>query len=966
MRFEPVPSGDDFVYLAGVWITRLAFLFVLCSFVPLVYRVGQGIDRERGVINRSRGTERRLILLVGVLAATGSTATLASRADSFASWSAFLAIPMLVVGAGLALSALLSRIRAAGDQLLLPVALALTSVGLIEQQRLRLLSGEAAAQAQWFILAAGLCMVSLVALPHRRHLHALAHHQYSLAFVGIALLVAPALPLVGREEGGARLSIGLGAAHLQPSEFSKILLAIFAAAYLADHRAFLARAPRHIGPVPLPRLPYFAPVVMTWSLGLAVMVAERELGTALILYGYLVVATWLATGERFYGILGLVLLAPLAKAGYELFPHVRARVDVLFSALPMPPGVGDQLTQGLFALGYADLIGTGLGNGLPDVIPAVWTDYVFSAFVEETGVVGAAALLALYVIFVWRAIATARRAPTPFLQLLAAGLGFLVAFEAILVVGGVTKSIPHSGIALPFVSYGGSSLVANWLLVGLLMRIGGASRQIPPRLVAGPVGRGRSSVPVIGLVGSLRGLSILISVLFAVALLRVGYWSLLTPHEVAMDQRDRRFYPLEGDRPRGAIVTSDGVTVVYSVRTPTGYQRMYQDGTLSHVVGYATRSAVEGIEGALGRELIPRRGDDWLSQLRARYIGPSPAATVVLEIDSRIQAVAAAGLAGHRGAVVVLDVRTGGVIASASSPHYTSREIIDSPWSGAFLRSAREADGFFIDRTTAALYPAGAGAHLVAAIAAIDRGLNIEAIRVDDPFRADDSWGSYYVRSPTAAHATLDLSRALRSAEDIYFAKVGLLVGGEQLASYARALGLDASPPVELPAGRGRVSLKGSLTTPILVAQTAAGLGEMRVSVLQMARLIATLGSGGVPPPVHYVSAVHDQTAVLPLPRDASPRRVMSGQTASFVLGSLTRTSVTGALVGVDAPREQVQVASHSATTDDSGRTTTWFLGLAPAQKPVAAIAVVLESDGRASPASALIGRDVLSAAVRR
>jgi cell division protein FtsW len=210
-----------------------------------------------------------------------------------------------------------------------------------------------------------------------------------------------------------------------------------------------------------------------WAFAMVVVIFEKDLGASLLFLGIFLAMLYLATGEAFYTLIGLVLLIAGGFVVYHAFGHVQVRVDTWLRpfAEDLRFDAGYQIVQGLFALGNGGLFGAGLGNGMPDRIPVVWSDFVFNAFAEETGFAGAAALLAMYLLFVYRGMLIALRAPTPFLQLLAAGLSFIVAFQTLVIVGGNARLIPLTGVTLPFVAYGGSSLVTNFMLVALLIRV---------------------------------------------------------------------------------------------------------------------------------------------------------------------------------------------------------------------------------------------------------------------------------------------------------------------------------------------------------------------------------------------------------------------------------------------------------------------------------------------------------------
>jgi cell division protein FtsW (lipid II flippase) len=293
-------------------------------------------------------------------------------------------------------------------------------------------------------------------------------------------LVAPLLPGIGREINGARIWVKIGLGSIEPWEAVKLVLVVFFAAYLEEYREVLAQSPRRIGPFPVPPVPYLLPIIAMWAMAMVVMVFEKDLGATLLFFGIFLAMLFLATGEAFYTLIGLGLLLAGAFVAYHTYPHVAARVDIWIRpfAEDLRFGAGYQLVQGLFALGNGGLLGAGLGNGMPERIPVVWSDFVFDAFAEETGFAGAVALLAVYLLFVYRGMLIALRAPTTFLQLLAAGLSFIVALQTLVIVGGNARLIPLTGITLPFVAYGGSSLVTNWMLVALLMRVSEASARM--------------------------------------------------------------------------------------------------------------------------------------------------------------------------------------------------------------------------------------------------------------------------------------------------------------------------------------------------------------------------------------------------------------------------------------------------------------------------------------------------------
>ncbi|HET7699671.1 MAG TPA: FtsW/RodA/SpoVE family cell cycle protein [Candidatus Limnocylindria bacterium] len=415
-----------------------------------------------------RADEMRLLVWVAALVATGSVAVAAAEATSFDRRQ--LLIPVVFVALAVALHAFLAIRRVRGDQLLLPLASALTAIGLVLMQRLQpddtpLL----AQQLTWMIVACGAFAATML-IP--RDLTTIGRFKWMWALLGVALLVSPLLPVIGREINGARIWVGLGRFNFAPWEAVKILMVVFFAAYLEEYREVIAR-PRRIGPIPVPPVPYLLPMLAMWAIAMAIVVFEKDLGAALLFLGIFLAMLYLATGEAFYSLIGIALVALGGYVLYQTFGHVQVRVDTWLDPFheEMRFGAGYQIIQGLFALGNGGLFGAGLGNGMPHRIPIVWSDFVFDAFAEEAGLAGAIALLALYLVFVYRGMLIAIKAPTPFLQLLAAGLSFIIAFQTLVIVGGNLRLIPLTGVTLPFVAYGGSSLVTNWMLVALLIRV---------------------------------------------------------------------------------------------------------------------------------------------------------------------------------------------------------------------------------------------------------------------------------------------------------------------------------------------------------------------------------------------------------------------------------------------------------------------------------------------------------------
>jgi cell division protein FtsW (lipid II flippase) len=366
------------------------------------------------------------------------------------------------------------RVAPGADPLLFPLAFVLNGLGLVMIRRIDYaLSADGASalapsQTIWTMVGVTLLVATLLII---RDYEALDRYRYVIGITAIVLLLMPLLPLVGATINGARLWIRFAGFSIQPGEFAKLGLAIFFASYLAENRQLLTVATNRVGPLMVPPARAFGPLLAVWGLSLSVLVFQRDLGLSLLLFGVFISMMYVATSRVVYVIGGLGLFALGGYAAYLLFGHVQDRIGIWLDLWNSDAFGAGQLQQSLFALGSGGLAGVGLGHGHPNLIPIVSTDFIFSAFGEESGLLGTTALLLCYVLFVDRGYRVALRCPTEFGQLLALGLVTLYALQVFIIVGGVTRLIPLTGLTLPFVSYGGSSLLANYVLVALLIRV---------------------------------------------------------------------------------------------------------------------------------------------------------------------------------------------------------------------------------------------------------------------------------------------------------------------------------------------------------------------------------------------------------------------------------------------------------------------------------------------------------------
>lgn len=480
--------------------------------------------------------------------------------------------------------------------------------------------------------------------------------------------------------------------------------------------------------------------------------------------------------------------------------------------------------------------------------------------------------------------------------------------------------------------------------------------------------------PVRSIGANLRSLTVAIALAFLVTSFGVGYWTLVASEELGSDPFNPRLVSALRDRPRGKILDGAGGVLADSVRTADGYQRRYTDRSLAQLVGYASfKYGAAGIEAAYADSLVGQDPADPLATWRARYLGERGApGAVVLGIAPKVQKAAADALAatGKRGAIIALDPRTGTIIASVSLPSYDANLVVDPKTEEtAWQQVSDNVERPLIDRARSGLYPPGSIFKLITGAAALENGVDPDArTRVDDPWQADRSWGDYFVRSSSRAHADFTMADAYRLSENIYFAKVGLRVGGAKVAEYAQRFGIGTVPKCDVSAAKGQLSNTGSLDRPTLIADTSYGQGELLASPLQMALVAAAIGRGGVMPTPHYATEVRDSAG--------NTIRTIAPTAAGQVIRPDTAARVTQYLIGaVEGPGafafgakiSGVRVAGKTGTAENpAGPPHGWFVGFAPAEAPSVAVAVIIENSAEGGTAAAPIGGRVMQAALGR
>lgn len=410
------------------------------------------------------------MLAAGVVVGAYVLASLGKTASLPANIGPFLGLVLGLVGTAHIVT---RRVAPRANPLLLPLVGLLNGIGYVFVARLD--THLAGLQALWTAIGVAAYVVTLVLV---RRAADLDRYRYLFALVGMALLVLPLAPVVGRTINGARLWVRVGPLSFQPVELAKIALAVFFCSYLVEKAEVLAVGTQRWGPFMAPQLRHFGPLLAAWGVSMLIMIGERDVGFSLLFLTAFVALLWIATGRAIYLGFGTALFAAGAVVASKLFGHVHERIQIWVNPWPYASTKGYQIVQALFALAAGGIGGTGLALGSPQRIPVVASDFIFAAIGEELGLLGTAAVITAFVLLVGTGMRIALAAVRRFDKLLAAGLTAIVGLQAFFIMAGVTRLLPLTGVTLPFVSYGGSSLVANYIIVAVLARISDDTRAV--------------------------------------------------------------------------------------------------------------------------------------------------------------------------------------------------------------------------------------------------------------------------------------------------------------------------------------------------------------------------------------------------------------------------------------------------------------------------------------------------------
>lgn len=878
-----------------------------------------------------------------------------------------LAVPIGLFAAFAVAHVAIRYLAPGADPVILPLVFVLSGIGIAFVTRLK--PDLAMGQVLWLFVSVAAMVVTLAVV---KNLDDLAQYKYILGLTGIVLLILPML--IGTERGGSKLWLTFGPFSFQPGELAKILIILFLASYLAEHRELLSASTHKVGPLALPRPRMLMPLLAMWGVCLLVVVFERDLGSALLFFTFFVVMLYATTGRVSYVLFSLVLLLLGGYVCYHVFSHVQNRIDIWMDPFGNPDG-GYQLIQSLYSLADGDLIGTGIGKGMPTLIPVVESDFIFSAIGEEMGLLGGAAVLIAYMLFAVRGFATAARAKSDVSAFTAIGLTTSISFQAILIVGGCTGFLPLTGVTLPFMSQGGSSLLASFIVVGLLLRAGdeatgrdaelsgaGTIPAVPSEKAAavahGSHVRGRFGLdtPESGVLGRVALGNRIVALITVFALLFAALITHLTVVQVVRAQ-EYRDMPSNNHTiaksayvQRGAIITSDGQTLVESVQQADGtYVRSYPNGSVAaHTVGYiSTQYGSSGIEASMNDTLSGQQNySTWQDALNSLAGIQTPGSSVVLTINYQMQKAAESVLKNYTGAIVVLNPSTGAVLAKASNPTYDLSNV------GSALSGSSGSTSSLVDRTTQ-LYTPGSTFKVITLGAALESG----KYTLDSTINAPSSMnigGQSVSNDHNAGYGEITLTEALAYSANTAFGQLGTSLGANTLVSYAKAFGYGSSLGQDFSCTASLMPDPSEMTE-WETAWAACGqpVGEHaspagpQTTVMQNAMVAAAIANNGIvmnPYVVDHVLSPSGATTSTTTPKSLG--QAISADTATKVKEAMLEVVTSG--TGTGARVSGYKVAGKTGTAQVGNNSiNSLFIGFAPYDSPTLAISVCIEGNGK-------------------
>lgn len=877
------------------------------------------------------------------------------------------AVPIALVVSFFVAHLALRRFAPNADPAILPIAFLLCGIGICFV--LRLAPESAGGQIVWLFAGIALMVATIILVPS---VERLGRYKYTCLLFGLILLLLPIMPVIGREYNGSRIWLSIFDHSFQPGEIAKILIVLFLAAYLADNRELLSVMRRSRSGLKYPDFRALIPLLAMWIIAMLIVILERDLGSALLFFGIFLVMVYVCTGRLSYVIIGILLVAIGGVGLYMLFPHVQTRIAIWLNPFADPGGSGYQLVQSLYSLADGGLFGCGIGRGMPTFIPEVESDFIFSAIAEEMGLLGASGVIFLFMLFAVRGFLTAARAKSDMAAFTAVGLTTSICLQAFIIIGGVTGFIPLTGLTLPFMSQGGSSLLSSFIIVGLLLCAGNEGTGLQTEMTSTTTIKTPGETGVLGRTALGKRLTRLITVfalLFAALIANLTFIQVVQADELQNRSDNNHTLQRIAEQQRGAIVTSDNVVLAESIPQSDGtYERVYPQGSLAaHVVGYTSqRFGSTGVENTMGSTLVGEEHFETLGDAIRAYAGERPQGNdVVLTINSKIQRAAEGVLNGQKGACVVLDTATGAVLAEASAPTYDNSNVES-------ILTGSSSEGTLVNRATQTLYAPGSTFKIVTLGAALDTN----TVTPDTVYSAPSSidiGNAPITNYKNHAYGRVTVAEATALSANTAFAQIADELGAKNLVAYAEKFGFN----------NDKVALDFSLATSLMPDpnemtrwETAwAGDGQPvgehespagpQATVMEMAVCMAAISNNGVALHPYVISKVVSASGSTTF--ETKPQ--IMGQTISEKTAKTEQEILAGVVehgTGTQARVDGANVIGKTGTAETGKeKSDAWFVGTAQAGGRSVTVAIVIEEGDSGGDVAAPKAATLFLAALR-
>lgn len=724
-------------------------------------------------------------------------------------------------------------------------------------------------------------------------------YKHKYLYGSTALLLLTFTSLFGEQVGGAKAWLSLGGFRFQPIEFARIFILLFLAGFFYDNRQLLNISKK-------PSLRYWGPVFMLMAGAFLFLAAQRDLGPALLFYLHFVTMVLYISFSWHSLLFYFIITATGFIAAWTQFGHFRQRVAVWINPWVAAESSGYQILQGLFAINSGGMFGSGLGFGMSKAIPAVHTDYIFALVGEELGFIGSTLILLFYLCLLFWGVKIAKRVIGKS-HILASAIVLLWGYQIFIVIGGILRVLPLSGMTLPFLSYGGSSLLANMWLLGMLTSL---SR---PDIVEEEY----------RLTSTLKLFRFLL-VLFCIMGSGLFYWQVIRT-DLASHPYNPRAYTIF-QKERGCILDRNGELLAFSSYDGKQYQRKYSSSTsLSHLVGYFhQRYGMTGLEGTYNNFLSNNQN-------------------VHLTIDLKLQQQVEQILAGHVGAIVVMHTKTGQLLAVASSPTIDSNLLAEN-----WVQYQQDSDSPFFNRALNGMYPPGSTIKPLLLAAAVQEGtVTSETVWQD---QGTVNYQGQVIRNfSSKKHGIISSQEALALSSNVVFAELGVDLKDVMLGYYLK-FGLTEKWPIGLGQSKGNLPI-GEQFSAFGWAQLGIGQGKILVTPLQMAVAISTIANGGTRLNPYLVQMVEGNLFTRRLQRPVAHSQVITQSTAADVREAMILAVEQGTAQATKIPG--VTIAGKTGTAETAqGLDHSWFVGFSPDSN--ISVVVLIEHGGaggaRATP----------------